>query len=1265
MDRMFKTDLAYENWQGKYRYGNETPLETQKRVAKSLASVEKSSEQKKWEDKFFKTLVRFDESYEPVGLKFTMGGRVTANIGTNFKGATLLNCYISGAVSGATLKYTRASEDGCISYPVTIKSNDSPDDLVNIFLTIMEQSKTLASEGGYGINFDWIRPRGSIIKGTGIEHPGVVSYMKIWDSVADCIVKGNNDGYVDKIRNYLKDDKAFKDGVEVVKAATRKGAMMGCLSVWHPDIEEFIRAKEVNRESKVLTKFNLSVVVDNEFMQAVADDGFYNLRFNGKVYKRVKARDLYNLIMDHTYNNNEPGVLFVDNMMSNNPLAYLGRMNATNPCGEIGGIPTLTTVCLLGSLNLTQYVRIIKDPAKATAVCDSVSFDWDQYAEDIKISTRMLDNVNDLTYNSLPSYDWATKNIRQFGMGLNGLGSALMMLGIPYNSKEALKFVRKATELKENLTWQASAELAAEKGTFKAYDSEKFQNTDYFKSNRLWPETKELIKAHGVRNGKTTTNPPLGNSSIICDNVSNGIEPVFLLEYERKKIVSKWPEGLTIDNIKQILKKKMEFGIEFWEGEYQGKSYYYEPHNRGLCEVCDVRDYGYSWLKENFPDIDHSAYTLTTAELKISDHLNVQEIVQFNCNQSVSKCLVEGTLIESDNGPIPVEEYLSGSYNTEGFYPSKNYRVYDGTGKPVSVKRAYYGGFKPCICVSLEAMPDLEVSENHIFETTRGWVSAKDLKEGDLIFENNYNYIHGKGNMSLGFSLDKFNFHYYKKITLPENMSEELAELLGMLAADGCIGWPSISLIEKDKTVGKRFNYLCRTLFKRQPKKLVDKRNGVISWVINSVPLVRFVEHCLRGSTCSNKRVPVQILRGSLNEKIAFLKGVSYYTLQRKNFCIYCGKSYWLARDCFSLCQQLSSTDCSWGSKWVEKHKYFVYSVTYTGSDIIPIELHKQKDTRKRDGIVWLTDSAMNLLSKPVSSTNYSLRGLKTRGSRIIRANTAIKSKLSYRPVRRVRLITDIGNKKVFDISLDTKDHTYLVNGLITHNTCNLPAEYPFDEFKGLYFDAWTRGLNGFTTYRAGTMESVLSDFSKPQNDGGIIEKDIKLPDTFVNGPTRIIKREGIKFYIHFSYLPEDVEQQYPIVIWIYTNNKEKNVSSVCNKASRKLAKLALEKGISKEIIEETLQKARVDYPHNRLGRMISLNLRHNVDRVDILTSLMDIEGDNISTLLTAVRKFLAESIDDGTSLKNVKCPSCGSEGNMVLQSGCSTCLDCGFSGCG
>lgn len=863
---MFKTALAYDNWKNKYRYGEETPEETFYRVAKALASVEKDPDY--WTDIFYKTLVKFDTDGKAVGLKCTPGGRITANAGTDFKHATLLNCYIAGAVSDAEIRYPRKTFDDKYSHDIVYKSDKNPDDLINIFLTILEQAKTLASEGGYGINFDFIRPRGSLIKGTGIKHPGVVSYMKIWDSVSECIVKGANDGYIDKIKNYLNEED-FNDAKETVKVMTRKGAMMAVLSCDHPDIEEFIRAKQ---SSGALTKFNISVLINDEFMEAVKKDKLYDLSFAGKVYKRVKARELYNLIMESTYNRAEPGVLFVDNMHRNNPLSYLGKANCCNPCcrkgtlvstaeglkkvenikkgeliqtslgfepvenieihenhdvyrvnfsdgfsidvteghifhtqkvgeearkkwdkevrlselniedgvfvrkspykftlnnktesftrdlglfaglflgdghidandkvcistdktedssyiqslcqrlgfscwfddskecnsrkiviggsgnnksidvlksldldvslkafektfpyewlntnkeflgglldglissdgnvndkakypqirikscskslhemiknlmllfaadyklypaaktgekrvilgreverkhdcfegvidndsilnvfssigfishptknfalrgivkstslngvkwktkiknveligkdtvydlyakesddwntcgivsrgcGEIPGLATLTTTCLLGSLNITQYISAY-DKDNGSKLKSPV-FDWEQYESDIKVFTRMLDNVNDVTYNSLPSYDWATKNIRQFGMGLNGLGSALSMLGMPYNSNKASRFVKKLVSIKENLTWQVSALLAKEKGTFPAYEKERFESTEYFNSDRITDETRDLLRKYGARNGKTTTNPPLGN----------------------------------------------------------------------------------------------------------------------------------------------------------------------------------------------------------------------------------------------------------------------------------------------------------------------------------------------------------------------------------------------------------------------------------------------------------------------------------------------------------------------------------------------------------------------------------------------------------------------------------------------------------------------------------------------------------------------------------------------------------------------------------
>lgn len=851
---MFRTRLAYENWKSKYQYGDESPLETQNRAAKALASVEKKNREY-WQDKFLRVLVKFGPNDTPEGLKATLGGRITANIGTAYRATTLLNCFINGPVKNATIKYQRVIPNTDKVIDNEIVTQDTPDSLANIFLTILEQAETLKSEGGYGINFDFIRPRGSIIEGIGIQHPGVIKYMEIWDKVSDVIVQGNNDGYKDLIKNYLDphSDEGRK-ARKILKKMARKGAMMGCLSIWHPDIEEFVRAKQTKG---VLTKFNISVVVDNKFLKAVEEDDFYDLHFNGVVYKRIKAKDLYELIMQSTYNRAEPGILFFDNMQRNNPLSYLGLINATNPCGEIGGNPYTSTVCLLGSLNLTQYVR--KDR----------TFDWEQYKEDVAVFARMLDNVNDLTDSALPQYKWATKNIRQYGMGVNGLGSALYMMGIAYNSPAAIEFAELVNWWKEEICWRTSALLAEEKGVFPAFN-EKFFETEWFTQfTRISEETKALMRKHGVRNGKTTTNPPLGNSSIVCDNVSNGIEPVFMYEYNRTYIADGWPEGLTKDNVTTILKETKQGDATVWQGDFNGVRYHYEPHNRGLCIIETVRDYGYQWVLDNYPDdiSSNADYLVTTEQLSVEDHVAIQEVVQRNINQSVSK-------------------------------------------------------------------------------------------------------------------------------------------------------------------------------------------------------------------------------------------------------------------------------------------------------------------------------------------------------------------------------------------------------------TANLPNDYPYEDFKKLYLEAGKRGLNGFTTYRSGSMEEVLGKIEKKEEkqELAVITEGLELPDEFVNGPTKVIRKEGQKFYIHFSYLPEDEAMNHAVAMWIHTNHRGDVVAA--DAAVEKLGKLLTDFGVSQELVETQANKIRNNSTSQKLAKMVSMCLRHNLPLASIVMALENIEGDYISSLITAVRKFLGGQIKDGTKILGRKCGVCEST-NLAFESGCSKCLDCGASACG
>jgi len=215
-----------------------------------------------------------------------------------------------------------------------------------------------------------------------------------------------------------------------------------------------------------------------------------------------------------------------------------------------------------------------------------------------------------------------------------------------------------------------------------------------------------------------------------------------------------------------------------------------------------------------------------------------------------------------------------------------------------------------------------------------------------------------------------------------------------------------------------------------------------------------------------------------------------------------------------------------------------------------------------------------------------------------------------------------------------------------------------------VYVNSWKKGLIGTTTYREGSMESVLAtvEENKPDEPREIIVMDLKLPDEFINGPTQKIRREGNKYYIHMSYHPEDSEIKFPMAIWIKTNNT-KGETVACNRASKALIKLAIDSGIDAEIVALTAVKSKDVVPHDKLARMISLNMRHNVSLVDILECISNIEGDHISSLLTAVRKFISSKIPDGTMSHKAKCVQCGST-NIKYESGCSMCVDCGYSGC-
>ena len=359
--------------------------------------------------------------------------------------------------------------------------------------TIMEKAseaaETMRRGGGIGYDFSKIRPRGDKIKSLDSQASGPVSFMGIFDSICQTIASSGH----------------------------RRGAQMGVLRVDHPDIEEFVSAK---RNSDRLTGFNISVGITDKFMEALTntDDSSFDLVFEHKTYKTICAKKLWDQIMESTWDWAEPGVLFVDRISEMNNLHYCEEIVATNPCGEQPLPPY--GACLLGSFNLTKY--IVEDLQN--------TFDFAQFKDDIPKIVRAMDNVIDRTIYPLKQQSDEAKDKRRMGLGVTGLANAGEMLGLPYASDEFMDWAEKVFACLRDNCYKASALLAKEKGPFPLYREE------YLKSNfvRSLPQSvKKLIREYGIRNSHLTSIAPTGTISLVADNVSGGIEPVFSHYYDR------------------------------------------------------------------------------------------------------------------------------------------------------------------------------------------------------------------------------------------------------------------------------------------------------------------------------------------------------------------------------------------------------------------------------------------------------------------------------------------------------------------------------------------------------------------------------------------------------------------------------------------------------------------------------------------------------------------------------------------------------------
>lgn len=522
---MFDDTLAEEIWNSKYRFvaAEASPAEGDADYASTTRRVAQAlalAEILERRDHW-----RDDFSDAMRDFRFMPAGRVLAGAGTA-RDVTLFNCFVMGTI---------------------------PDTLKGIFDHLQEAALTMQQGGGVGMDFSTIRPKGAAVRGVGAEASGPLSFMDCWDSMCRT----------------------------VQSAGARRGAMMGCLRVDHPDIEGFIDAK---RDPGRFRNFNVSVLVTDEFMAALGADGDWPLSFNGTLFKTLRARDLWDQLMQATYDCAEPGVIFVDRVNRANNLAYCEAISASNPCGEQMLPPY--GACLLGSINLA---RLVRDPFEQGAAIET-----GELAGLVHTAVRMLDNVIDVSLYPLPEQEAEAKDKRRIGLGITGLADALLFCSKTYGSSAAVELTRSWLTTIKQEAYRASALLAQEKGAFPAYDKVILDQPNLID---LDEDVRELVGKHGLRNGCLTSIAPTGTTSMLAGNVSSGIEPVFAYSYDRRILR---PDGTP------HFEPVVDFAMKVWRDKF------------GDAPVSE--------------ELFVSAQTLTP-----SDHLAMQAAAQALIDSSISK----------------------------------------------------------------------------------------------------------------------------------------------------------------------------------------------------------------------------------------------------------------------------------------------------------------------------------------------------------------------------------------------------------------------------------------------------------------------------------------------------------------------------------------------------------------------------------------------------------------------------------------------------
>jgi ribonucleoside-diphosphate reductase alpha chain len=701
---------------------------------------------------------------------------------------------------------------------------------------------------------------------------------------------------------------------------------------------------------------------------------------------------------------------------------FVGNGIVVHNCGEQPLLPYES--CVLGSINLS---RMVKDG----------EINWSRLEEVVRLGVRFLDNIIDLNVYPVKEIELVTKTNRKIGLGIMGFAEMLIKLGISYDSVKGLEQAEEVMSFIRQKAERASSELAKIRGNF--------ENFALLKKRNKWKRNASLI-----------TIAPTGSISLIAQT-SSGIEPLFAIAHSRMLA-----EGIHLSEVSPLFEKvAAERG--FWSDKIE-----HEVAKTGSVQHID-----------EVPD-DAKQIFKAAQEINPEWHLRMQAAFQKHTDNAVSKCIHEDTLMLTNQGLVSVKDcgYAKGD-NTFAL-PVSNLQVYTGNGRGTErVVSHYSAGRLSATRIRLENGASLiGATKTHKIMTIDGWKNLGDISRNDLVVvKHRFEPMHTSGGKSI--SVDYKLRTNAKEIQLHDTMSEKLALWLGMIAADGSLveSTGAVSFHEKNPEIGRLYNSLTEELFDEKPKEQTDSRTGVVSHIIHSRVFVRYTKSLI-GNLARNKHVPRQILQGSAAEKLAFVNGLTLdgYLKGKWGLVVYEGLSRSLAYETAEVLRSFGLPYIYQGVKEIKGHgkAYSVYVSNDLQKLIQPIEEHKRGVVSFKKFLVQINPEEVRSLKLPVSHPLYSnLRWLK-QSKRKYCWNT-VAERLGLRiisSVEKVVQVENVGKVPLYDIEVN-KAHTYLVNGIISHNTVNLPNSATTEDVEKIFLLADQLGLKGTTVFRDGCLGGV------------------------------------------------------------------------------------------------------------------------------------------------------------------------------------------------